>query len=86
MDSLILAPVCSYHSYLHHTGKDYRQMTLALIGIPEDDSRPFIMAYVSSKESGEKIFRETQHLYIQKMKGFRIEQTTFESKRRGKRK
>ena len=50
-------------------------MVYNMIGIPADGSTPFLMCILDmGKERAEIIWRETAHLYVQKLKGYRLEE------------
>jgi len=45
-----------------------------MIGVPEDDSKPFVMCILDMGAArAEHIWHATHHLYMQKLKGYRIE-------------
>ena len=45
-----------------------------MMGIPEDGSRSFLMAVVElGPESAKRIWKETAHLYQQKLSGYKLE-------------
>lgn len=45
-----------------------------MIGIPADGSAPFLMAILDmGPQRAETIWRETAHLYTQKLSGYRLE-------------